>query len=125
MIKRTVVLRKSSSCDWQPKIKRNINKKRINFSGFISPLFIVLGCTVFAGLLYLFSINSTAVKGIEIREIEKEIAQMQKEKESLKIKEAELKSLYKIEQSSKDLNMSQLKNVQYIDESPQVAIKFP
>jgi hypothetical protein len=125
MIKRTVVLRKNFSCDWQPKIKRKINKKSLNFSGFISPFFVVSLCAIFAGILYLFSINSTAVKGLEIRKIENEIAQMQKQKESLKIKEAELKSLYKIEQSSKDLKMLEFKNVQYIDESPQMAIKFP
>ncbi|KKT87391.1 MAG: hypothetical protein UW87_C0035G0002 [Candidatus Moranbacteria bacterium GW2011_GWC2_45_10] len=68
------------------------------------------------------SINQSAVKGLQIRKIEKEISQMKKENESLKIKEAELKSLYKIEQFSKDLNMSEAAEVTFLDESNPLAL---
>lgn len=121
MFKRTVVIRKNSSCKWQPKIKKNIHTQKTKVAGFINPIFVVFGCAAFSGLLYLYSINHTAVKGLEIRTIEKEISQMQNENENLKIKEAELKSLYKIEESSKNLNMSQLKDVKYIEETGPVA----
>lgn len=125
MRKRTVVISRETSCPWQPNIKRNIQKKSASFSGFINPVFVVLGCGVFAGLLYLYSVNSTAVKGLEIRSIERQITQMQKEKEALKIREAELKSLHKIEQSSRDMNMLELGDVEYIEEAPKVAVKLP
>lgn len=124
MINRTVVIRKKS-CSWQPKIKTNNNTKKVRPAGFINPVFVVCGCAVFAGFLYLYSINQTAVKGLKIRQIEKEIAQMQTVNENLKIKEAGLKSLYHIEESSKNLNMSGLKAVEYIEENGPVALASP
>ena len=92
-----------------------------NAAGFISPVFIVLACTAFSGLFYIYSVNQTAIKGIAIRNAEQEISRKQKDNEALKIKEAELKSLYNIEQTSKQLNMVDAANVKYIEESPSVA----
>jgi len=125
MMKRTVVIRRRS-LNWQPNTKRKIQLQPIaalksHSAGFISPVFIVLACAVFSGLFYIYSVNQTAVKGIEIRNAEKDIAQQQKNNESLKIKEAELKSLYHIEEESKQLNMINAANVKYLEESPSVA----
>ena len=92
-----------------------------NTSGFISPVFIVLVCTAFSGLFYIYSVNQTAIKGIAIHNAEKAVADQQKNNESLKIKEAELKSLYRIEDASKQLEMTQSTTVKYIEESPSVA----
>lgn len=122
---RTVVVRRKS-CNWQPNTKRNAitmpkEVRSSHTAGFISPVFIVLACTAFSGLFYIYSVNQTAVKGIAIRNAEKEIAQQKKENESLKIKEAELKSLYHIEESSKQLNMAPVANAKYIEETPSVA----
>ncbi|HAV11825.1 MAG TPA: hypothetical protein DCX32_04790 [Candidatus Moranbacteria bacterium] len=94
----------------------------MNASGFVNPVVVVVVFAVFAALLYIYSINQSAVKGLQIRKIEKEISQMKKENESLKIKEAELKSLYKIEQFSKDLNMSEAAEVTFLDESNPLAL---
>ena len=104
--------------------KRNIlpiAKMNSHNAGFINPVFVVLACSAFAGLFYIYSVNQTAIKGIAIRNAEKEVATAQKNNESLKIKEAELKSLYRIENSSKDLEMTPAVNVKYIEESPTVA----
>lgn len=124
MTNRTVVIRKNSFAR-QPNIKRNINFKqktpKVNAAGFISPVFVVLACTAFSGLFYMYSVNQTAVKGLAIRSAEKEILQQQKDNESLKIREAELKSLYHIEDSSRQLNMVDSTNVKYLEESPAVA----
>lgn len=124
MIKRTVVIRRNSYLR-QPNTKRNLELKKpiqsVNAAGFISPVFIVLACTAFSGLFYIYSVNQTAVKGLAIRNAEKEILQQQKNNESLKIKEAELKSLYRIEDSSRSLNMVDASNVKYLEESPAVA----
>ena len=126
MMNRTVVIRRRS-LNWQPKIKRKtqiqlpVAALKSYTAGFISPVFIVLACAVFSGLFYIYSVNQTAVKGIEIRNVEKDIAQQQKNNESLKIKEAELKSLYNIEEKSKEIEMVNAVNVKYIEESPSVA----
>lgn len=125
MIKRTVVIRKNS-CSWQKNTKRKtipqvVQEHHAKTAGFISPVFIVLACTVFSGLFYIYSVNQTAVKGISIRNAEQEIAKQKKENEALKIKEAEMKSLYRIEESSRQLNMVDTVSVKYLEENPAVA----
>lgn len=123
MTKRTVVIRKES-CNWQPNIKRktiHTETRKTNAAGFISPVFVVLACTAFSSLFYIYSVNQTAVKGIAIRNAEKEISQQEKSNEALKIKEAELKSLYHIEETSKQINMSPVAGVKYLEEIPSVA----
>jgi len=122
MKNRSVVIRKGS-CQWKPQTKRKTEiQHSMNASGFVNPVVVVVVFAVFAALLYIYSINQSAVKGLQIRKIEKEISQMKKENESLKIKEAELKSLYKIEQFSKDLNMSEAAEVTFLDESNPLAL---
>lgn len=124
MTKRTIVVRRQS-CQWQPNTKRKImptvSAKNSHTAGFISPVFVVLACTAFSALFYIYSVNQTATKGISIRNAEKEIAQQKKENESLKIKEAELKSLYHIEEVSGQINMTPTSNVKYLQEAPTVA----
>jgi len=123
MTNRTIVIRRRSF-EWQSNIKRKTQtqiKQSSHQAGFISPVIVVLVSMVFSGLFYIYSVNQTAVKGIEIRKIEKEIAEQEKNNEALKIKEAELKSLYNIEGSSKNLDMTQAENVKYVEESPAVA----
>lgn len=114
--------------NWQPKIKRKtqiqwqpISALKSYTAGFISPVFVVLACAVFSGLFYIYSVNQTAVKGIEIRNVEKDIAEQQKNNESLKIREAELKSLYHIEEKSKEMNMTNASNVKYLEGNVSVA----
>ena len=127
MTNRTVVIRKRS-CFWQPKTKRKIQPLiaaqtiRNRTAGFINPVFIVLACMAFSGLFYIYSVNQTAVKGIETSRIQKQIDEKRKENEALKIKEAELESLYRIEDASKQLEMVSSANVSYIEESPTVAL---
>lgn len=124
MTNRTVVIRRNSFLR-QPNTKRKLQPKQngsiSNAAGFISPVFVVLACMVFSGLFYMYSVNQTAVKGLAIRNAEKEISDQKKNNEALRIKEAELKSLYRIEGSSKELNMIDATNVKYLEESPRVA----
>lgn len=126
MNSRTVVIRKNT-CHWQPKTKTKTETKtkRSYSAGFINPVFVVLACAAFAGVLYLYSINHTAVKGIEIQQVEKEIAQTQQDNENLKIQVAQLNSLYHIEDSSKQMNMTDLSNVTYIEQDSAVALASP
>ena len=127
MKNRTVVIRKKSS-DWQPKIKRNTPKQtkigtpfKLKNAGFVSPVLIVAACAVLFGFLYLYSINQTATKGIEIGNAEKQVSDMQDENAALKIKEAQLESLYQIEDASKNLNMVNVDHSTYVEDNPSVA----
>lgn len=107
-------------CQW--KIKTKINKKRERRSGFASPWLIVAAFLVFSGI-YVYCINGNATKGYQIKKIEKEIEELKKENENLLIKEAELKSLYRIEESTKKLNMAETVQVSFIEEKSPVAMK--
>lgn len=126
MLKRTVVIRKNSS-SWQSQTKRKnkiaeLQPKKKHAAGFISPVFIVLACTAFSGLFYIYSVNQTAVKGVAIRNAEKEISQQKKDNENLRIREAELKSLYNIENATRSQNMIDEANVKYLEENPTMAM---
>lgn len=122
MIKRSVVIRRGV-CQWKPQTKTKTEiQHKINAAGFVNPVVVVSVFAIFSALLYIYSINQSAVKGFQIRAIEKEISQIKKENESLKIKEAELKSLYKIEQFSKDRNMAEAAEITFIDEASPLAL---
>lgn len=123
MHSRSVVIRRNS-CRWTPQTKTKIKTKKsiISTSGFVSPMTVAVVFAVFSGLLYIYSINQSAVKGYQIRKIEKEIAQMRNENDMLKIREAELRSFYKIEETSKNLNMSEAKDITYVEGSASLAL---
>lgn len=122
MRNRSVVIR-NRQCMWKPQNKRKTEiQKKINTSGFISPIAVVVVFAVSAALMYIYSINQSAVKGLQIRKIEKEISRMSRENELLKIKEAELKSLYKIEKFSKERNMSDAAEIIFLDEVGSLAL---
>jgi cell division protein FtsL len=75
------------------------------------------------GAFYLYTTNKVAVQGFAIRGAEKEIAQLKQANNQLRIQEAELKSLYRIEESGKRLNMFEPVQVSYIEESSPIALR--
>ena len=85
--------------------------------------YLILLFAAAAAGFYIYSINSLAVKGQEIKKIENSIAELRQEQEDLKIREAEVKSLQFIEQSSKEINMSETVVVSYIEEKGPLAMK--
>lgn len=111
---------RGSYCQAKPNI--NINIKGAILPGFASPWVVVALLLVIAGF-YIYCINSSATKGYQMRQVETEITDLEKENEQLRIKEAELKSLYRIEESSKSLNMAEPAEISYIEEKGPVAMK--
>jgi hypothetical protein len=109
-------------CHWKTKTEKNTTIKDAIRPGFVSPWFVIVFCVVFSAI-YLYFINSSATKGYQMKQIEKEITDLQKESEQLKIKEAELKSLYRIEEGSKNLNMGETTQVSFIEEKSPVAMR--
>lgn len=106
---------------WQPKTKRKRNSTTKLLSGFFIPRVLIVALACLAGGVYLYSINSSAVKGYQIKQVEKEISELKKENETLRIQEAELNSLRHIEESSKEFNMAGLKNISYVAQPGPVA----
>jgi len=86
-------------------------------------IFIMVGCVIFAGALYLYQVNNIAIKGYEIREVENKIQDLEKENQKLKIKEVESKSMYNIEKATEDLNLVNSTNVSYVEMKGPMAMK--
>ncbi len=128
MTKRTIVIRRSNG-GWQQKTKRNTNLpkqtslKLSGNAGFVRPVLVVIISAVCVGLLYICTINHSATQGFAVKEVEKQISQLKKENEVLRIKEAELKSLYKVEDSARQLEMKDIENPVYVEEYDAVAFR--
>ena len=75
------------------------------------------------GVFYIFEVNNNATKGYEIRVLEKKVQELKDSQERLKIREAELKSMYNIEERTKNLNMVAPKDVSYLTLPGNVAMK--
>jgi uncharacterized membrane protein (DUF106 family) len=116
-----VVIR-GNFCPLRPKTKINTNTSQKISPGFISPWFVVPVLLILISV-YIFCINNSATKGYKIRKIEKEITELKSENEKLRIKEAELKSLYRIEEVSRKLNMADTVEIGFIEEKSPVAMK--
>jgi hypothetical protein len=92
--------------------------------GFINFKVVLVLLAVMLGGAYLHFVNGSAVKGYQIKSIEKEISNLEKENEKLRINEAELNSLRHIEEESKNLiNMAESSELVYIKETGPVALK--
>lgn len=97
----------------------NVRSKmgRVTLSFFL----VTLVCA--AGVFYIFEVNNLATKGYEIKNLENQLNKLRKENENLRIQEAELKSMYKIEEKTKDLNMIVPKDVSYLNLPGDMAMK--
>jgi Tfp pilus assembly protein PilN len=73
-----------------------------------------------AGGGYLYSVNRSAVQGYSMRALEKEIDKLKQENAELKITEADLRSLYRIEASEEALAMQKPDTVIYLEERESV-----
>jgi cell division protein FtsL len=92
------------------------NKGNI-YRGFAKMKFLVMFLCVAVCAVYLGIINTTAVKGYEVRKFEQKIDQLKKDNKQLQIEEAELNSFYNIKDNIEGLNMVPASDVVYIDSS--------
>jgi|GEM_PF-4518404 len=65
----------------------------------------LLGLSLLAAGLYVYSVNRSAVQGYAIRNLEKGLKELKKENAELRRREAEAKSLSRVEAGSSDLRM--------------------
>lgn len=82
----------------------------------LTTLFVSGGC-------YLYSVNQNAVQGYHMRTLEKEIAVLKQKNAELRITEADLRSLQRIESLEGELQMQKLENVKYLEERGPVALR--
>ncbi len=98
-------------------------KSKNNFSFAKIKMLVVFLCFLVPAI-YLGIINTSAVKGYEIKKVEQKIEELKKENKQLQIQEAELNSFYNIKDNIGNLNMVEVDEVVYIDDNEGVvAIK--
>ena len=76
-----------------------------------------------AGGGYLYSVNKTAVQGYQIRSLENEISKLKDQNAELRITEADLRSLYRIEETGERLEMQKVDTLKYLEVPGPVAYK--
>ncbi len=84
-------------------------------------LLVVLICM--AGVLYIFEVNDRATLGYKYKQKEQKIQELKDQNAKLKIREAELRSMYNIEQKTKELNMIVPQNISYMSLPGNMAMK--
>ena|SRR3990172_7105512 len=82
---------------------------------------VVLIC-LFA-VVYIIEVNNVATKGYEIRDLEKKAEELKEGNEKLRIREAELRSMYNIEEKTKELNMTIPRDISYLSLPGSMAMK--
>lgn len=81
----------------------------------------VLTALFVSGGGYLYSVNQSAVQGYHMRTLEKEIGVLKQENAELRIAEADLRSLQRIETAEGEFQMQKLENVKYLEERDSVS----
>lgn len=104
---------KNGMISWAPK-----SGASGELSGSTNFLLVVAMAALFvSGGCYLYSVNQNAVQGYHMRTLEKEIALLEQKNAELRIVEADLRSLHRIEAAtSQELEMQKLENVKYREE---------
>ena len=104
----SVSRRKNGMISWAPK-----NGLTNDLSGSAQVLLVSVMTALFvSGGCYLYSVNQNAVEGYHMRTLEKEIALLEQKNAELRIVEADLRSLHRIEEvTSQELEMQKLENI--------------
>lgn len=88
-------------------------KKTIFSRSVFSALLIML---VFAsGILYVSQVNKIATMGYEIKQEERKLVELQKQKKQMELEAAQLKSIYNLEGDKELLDMHKPEDVQVIE----------
>ena len=91
--------------------------------GGVTLNFILVTIICAIGFFYIYEVNNLATKGFEIKDLEAQLEKQKKENENLNIRAAELKSMYNIEEKTKNLNMVVPKDISYLNVPGNVAMK--
>ncbi len=105
--------------------KKNINPQEKKEKGTQknSSIFILVFLIIIAGSFYLYQVNDLATKGFEVRDLEKQIQNLQKNGKQMQIREVELRSMYNIEKSTQELDLVSPSNITYLEINGPVAMK--
>jgi len=75
----------------------------------------LLGLIAFFGIMYLASINSVAIKGYEIADLERHISKLENENDKLNFEISQYRSMHSIQDRLQGLEMVPISKIDYID----------
>lgn len=105
-------------------LRRTSSSREISFSGAVHPMVLLAAFAFFSSAVsYLYAINLGATQGYETRKYEQEISELRKENGKLRVTEAELRSLGKIEEATKERDMIVPDSPTFIGGHGQVAFR--
>lgn len=96
--------------------ERTIINKRVSsarrFDSYVGAAHIaviaLLALSLFSAGLYVYTVNRSAVQGYAIRTLEKDLKELKKANAELRVREAEEKSLSRVEEGSNELRMEKV-----------------
>lgn len=75
---------------------------------------VLVACIILALFIYIFQVNSLASKGYKINGLKKKIEQLEDENKTLRINISNLKSINSLQTKTKDFNMVEAENIEYV-----------
>jgi len=79
--------------------------------------------TLFLGGMYIFQVNKISTQGIDMRNAENRIKELEKEQRNLEIKEVQLKSMDQIEKAKEDFNLVESEVISFLELDGSMAMK--
>lgn len=76
---------------------------------------VLLTLSLFSAGLYVYAVNRSAVQGYAIRTLEKDLKELKKVNAELRVREAEAKSLSRVEEGSHELRMERVDAVSLVN----------
>jgi len=105
--------------------QENIGNTKMTLRKFSKPiLFFFLGTVIVASVaVYLFEVNYIAAKGFYMRDLEKQISDVQYENEKLQLQAIEMRSMSDLSQKIEQLGMEPVDEITYFDTAGQVVAR--
>lgn len=98
---------------YKNKYKDKKRKTKINFSfNFLTVL--CAAALIFIGAFYLYEVNSAAVKGYKIKELEKKVEVLKEENKKFSNLQADYESMQNTHERTLGLNMVESRDIEYI-----------
>jgi cell division protein FtsL len=94
--------------------KRKISKMMVKFFTPSRVTMVMVAFTVIVGVTYLMQTNIAATKGYKIKDLEKNINELQERNKKLNLKYIELQSMANVIDSVSDLNLVATDNIEVI-----------
>ena len=123
MSRKSLIMRRKTRKPVLQRVHKQKTKTHTTLAGFAFPVLLLVCAFFFSGWSYLFTINARAVQGQSVRDLERQIADLNRDNTQLRIHYAELTSLYGIEDAQEDLSLTAVSDAQFVEEDGPLALK--